>query len=58
MKNYKVIKEFACAKKGDILTYNADTDMFEFLIKTETSERAMFMDEKRLWRLTGLRWQL
>lgn len=45
MKNYKVIKEFACAKKGDILTYNADTDMFEFLIKTEASERAMFMDE-------------
>lgn len=45
MKNYKVIKEFACAKKGGILTYNADTDMFEFLIKTETSERAMFMDE-------------
>lgn len=42
---YKVVKEFACARKGDILTWNNDTDMFEFNYKDDTSERAMFMDE-------------
>lgn len=43
---YKVVKEFACAKKGDILTWNEDTEMFEFNYKDENSERAMYMDEQ------------
>ena len=43
---YKVVKEFACAKKGDILTWNDDTMMFEFNYKDDNSERAMFMDEQ------------
>lgn len=43
---YKVVKEFACAKKGDILTWNDDNMMFEFNYKNDNSERAMFMDEQ------------
>lgn len=43
---YKVVKEFACAKKGDILTWNDDIMMFEFNYKDDNSERAMFMDEQ------------
>lgn len=43
---YKVVKEFACAKKGDILTWNDDNMMFEFNYKDDNSERAMFMDEQ------------
>ena len=35
MKNYKVIKEFASAQKGDMLTYNEDTNLYEFSITTE-----------------------
>ena len=42
---YKVVKEFACANKGDILTWNEDTDLFEFTFKDDTSERAVFMDK-------------
>lgn len=46
MKSYKVIKDFACAKKGDILTYNEDSDLFEFDIQSEDGNycRAMFID--------------
>lgn len=28
MKEYKVVKEFACAKKGDILTYDSEADAY------------------------------
>ena len=35
MKNYKVIKEFASAQKGDMLTYNEDTNLYEFSMTTE-----------------------
>ena len=45
MVQYKVVKEFACGKKGDILTWNDETEMFEFYFKDETSERALFMDK-------------
>lgn len=44
MVQYKVVKEFACGKKGDILTWNDETEMFEFYFKDKTSERALFMD--------------
>ena len=43
---YKVVKEFACAKKRDILTWNDDTMMFEFNYKDDTSERGMYIDEQ------------
>ena len=46
MKQYKVIKEFACAKKGDILTYNEDSDLFEFDITSNSGYRTMFIDEE------------
>lgn len=46
MKQYKVIKEFACAKKGDVLTYNEDSDLFEFDITSNGGYRTMFVDEE------------
>ena len=50
MKNYKVIKEFASAQKGDMLTYNEDTNLYEFSMTTENDNekcsRYMFMDEE------------
>ena len=46
MKQYKVIKEFACAKKGDVLTYNEDSDLFEFDITSKGGYRTMFVDEE------------
>lgn len=50
MKNYKVIKEFASAQKGDILTYNEDTNLYEFSMTTENDSekcsRYICMDEE------------
>lgn len=50
MKNYKVIKEFASAQKGDMLTYNEDTNLYEFSMTTENDSekcsRYMCMDEE------------
>ncbi|MED9979096.1 MAG: hypothetical protein UFP41_02710 [Bacilli bacterium] len=50
MKNYKVIKEFASAQKGDMLTYNEDTNLYEFNMTTENDNekcsRYMCMDEE------------
>lgn len=46
MKEYKVIKEFACAKKGDILSYNEDSELWEFDIKDDSTQRFMCMDEE------------
>ena len=46
MKQYKVIKEFACAKKGDVLTYKEDSDLFEFDITSNGGYRTMFIDEE------------
>ena len=50
MKNYKVIKEFASAQKGDMLTYNEDTNLYEFGMTTENDNekcsRYMCMDEE------------
>lgn len=46
MKQYKVIKEFACAKKGDVLTYNKDSDLFEFDITSNGGYRTMFVDKE------------
>ncbi len=50
MKNYKVIKEFASAQKGDMLTYNEDTNLYEFSMTTkndnEKCSRYMCMDEE------------
>lgn len=50
MKNYKVIKEFASAQKGDMLTYNEDTNLYEFSMTTENDNekcsRYMCMDEE------------
>lgn len=50
MKNYKVIKEFASAQKGDVLTYNEDTNLYEFSMTTENDNekcsRYMCMDEE------------
>lgn len=50
MKNYKVIKEFASAQKGDILTYNEDTNLYEFSMATENDSekcsRYICMDEE------------
>lgn len=50
MKNYKVIKEFASAQKGDMLTYNKDTNLYEFSMTTENDNekcsRYMCMDEE------------
>lgn len=53
MKQYKVVKEFDSAKKGDILTYNEEVSLFIFDINegngSEESEynssRFMAMDE-------------
>ena len=50
MKNYKVIKKFASAQKGDMLTYNEDTNLYEFSMTTENDNekcsRYMCMDEE------------
>lgn len=50
MKNYKVIKEFASAQKGDMLTYNEDTNLYEFSMTTENDSekcsRCICMDEE------------
>lgn len=50
MKNYKVIKEFASAQKGDMLTYNEDTNLYEFSMTTENDNekcsRCICMDEE------------
>lgn len=50
MKNYKVIKEFASAQKGDMLTYNEDTNLYEFCMTTENDSekcsRYICMDEE------------
>lgn len=50
MKNYKVIKEFASAQKGDMLTYNEDTNLYEFGMTTENDSekcsRYICMDEE------------
>lgn len=50
MKNYKVIKEFASAQKGDMLAYNEDTNLYEFSMTTENDNekcsRYMCMDEE------------
>lgn len=46
MKEYKVIKAFACAKKGDILSYNEDSELWEFDIKDDNTQRFMCMDEE------------
>lgn len=50
MKNYKVIKEFASAQKGDMFTYNEDTNLYEFSMTTENDNekcsRYMCMDEE------------
>lgn len=46
MKQYKVIKEFACAKKGDVFTYNEDSDLFEFDITSNGRYRTMFINEE------------
>lgn len=50
MKNYKVIKEFASAQKGDMLTYNEDTNLYEFSMTTkndsEKCSRYICMDEE------------
>ena len=50
MKNYKVIKEFASAQKGDMLTYNEDTNLYEFSMTTENDSekcsRYLCMDEE------------
>ena len=50
MKNYKVIKEFASAQKGDMLTYNKDTNLYEFSMTTENDSekcsRYICMDEE------------
>lgn len=43
---YKVVKEFACAKKGDIIEYNEEHDLYEFNIKEEGTTRFMCMDEE------------
>lgn len=50
MKDYKVIKEFASAQKGDMLTYNEDTNLYEFSMTTENDNekcsRYICMDEE------------
>lgn len=50
MKNYKVIKEFASTQKGDMLTYNEDTNLYEFSMTTENDNekcsRYICMDEE------------
>lgn len=50
MKNYKVIKEFASAQKGDMLTYNEGTNLYEFSMTTENDSekcsRYICMDEE------------
>lgn len=50
MKNYKVIKEFASSQKGDMLTYNEDTNLYEFSMTTENDNekcsRYICMDEE------------
>lgn len=50
MKNYKVIKKFASAQKGDMLTYNEDTNLYEFSMTTENDSeecsRYICMDEE------------
>lgn len=43
---YKVIKDFAAAKKGDILTYDPDFELFVMNESDENSARAIFIDEE------------
>ena len=45
-KEYKVIKDFAAAKKGDILTYDPDLKLFVMNESDENSGRAVFIDEE------------
>lgn len=45
-KEYKVIKDFAAAKKGDILTYDPDLKLFVMNESDENSARAVFIDEE------------
>lgn len=45
MKQYKVIKEFGSAKKGDVLVYDEDTELFMFDIDNNGDRRFMAMDE-------------
>lgn len=42
---YKVVKEFGAANKGDILSYDEDTDLIVFDIKEAGINRFMAMDE-------------
>lgn len=44
-KEYKVIKDFAAAKKGDILTYDPDLELFIMDESDENSARAVFIDK-------------
>lgn len=45
MKQYKVIKEFGSARKGDVLSYDEDTELFTFDIN-DGDCRYMAMDEQ------------
>lgn len=46
MKSYKVIKEFACAKKGDILAYDEETNLYTIDIQDGNKIRYIGMDEQ------------
>lgn len=46
MKEYKVIKEFGSAKKGDVLEFNEETELYSFDINEENNSRYMAMDEE------------
>lgn len=45
MKQYKVVKEFGSARKGDMLSYDEDTKLFTFDIVEDGDCRFMAMDE-------------
>lgn len=45
MKQYKVVKEFGSARKGDVLSYDEDTKLFTFDIAEDGDCRFMAMDE-------------
>lgn len=46
MKEYKVINEFGSAKKGDVLEYDEEQDLYIMNITEKDSSRYMAMDQE------------
>lgn len=47
-KYYRVVKAFAALEKGDILTYNEDSELYEFEYEDDSTHRATYMDSNTI----------